>query len=289
MPDRCPTCGLALERGEQLGLLDRRVRVQPRFRRGHRVRRARRSGWSRPRPINRGRRSRSSASSSPSFSHSCSFLSRERCGWPGTSASGPSEPGDVGGNSDVNAPRWPDCIAAKMIDAAPATSDNPLLAPSTLPFGAPPFDRIRDEHFLPAIELGMRQQLAEVAAIATQAADADVREHARGARAQRRSADPRAARFSRVAGTNTNDTLQDLQVEIAPRLAAHADAIHLDARLFARVRRDLRRTRAARALARTATARRALSSRFRARRRAARRDGEGDAARAESGRVRPLR
>jgi peptidyl-dipeptidase Dcp len=122
-----------------------------------------------------------------------------------------------------------------MTDASASFNDNPLLAPSPLPFGAPPFDRILDAHFLPAIELGMREQLAEVDAIATQPA-APTFENT--LEALERSGDllTRALRaFHAIAGTNTNDALQDLQVEIAPRLAAHSDAIHLDERIFARV------------------------------------------------------
>ena len=57
--------------------------------------------------------------------------------------------------------------ATPMLTAHAATPDaNPLLAPSTLPFQYPPFDKIRDEHFLPAMEQGMRENLAEVEAIA---------------------------------------------------------------------------------------------------------------------------
>jgi peptidyl-dipeptidase Dcp len=122
-----------------------------------------------------------------------------------------------------------------MTDAARATPDNPLLAYSPLPFGAPPFDRIRDEHFLPAIELGMQQQIAEVEAIATHPAPPTFENTLE---ALERSGDllTRALRaFHAIAGTNTNDALQDLQVRIAPRLAAHSDAIHLDERLYARV------------------------------------------------------
>ena len=53
--------------------------------------------------------------------------------------------------------------------AAPALApDHPFCAPSPLPFEAPPFDRIRDEHFLPALLAGMQQHLAEVRAIAAQ-------------------------------------------------------------------------------------------------------------------------
>lgn len=51
--------------------------------------------------------------------------------------------------------------------AAPGTvQGNPLLGPSSLPFHAPPFDKIRDADFRPALEEGMRQHLAEANAIA---------------------------------------------------------------------------------------------------------------------------
>jgi peptidyl-dipeptidase Dcp len=122
-----------------------------------------------------------------------------------------------------------------MTDAAAPASDNPLFAPSTLPFGAPRFDQVRDEHFLPAIELGMQEQIAEVDAIAAQPAAATFENTLE---ALERSGEllTRALRtFSAIAGSNTNDTLQELQVEIAPQLAAHSDAIHLDARLYDRV------------------------------------------------------
>jgi peptidyl-dipeptidase Dcp len=47
---------------------------------------------------------------------------------------------------------------------------NPFYAPSPLPFHVPPFDRIKDEDYLPAIEAGMAEQLAEIARIADNAA-----------------------------------------------------------------------------------------------------------------------
>jgi len=124
-----------------------------------------------------------------------------------------------------------------MSAAAVVEAENPLLSPSPLPFGAPPFDRLRDEHFLPAITAGMAAQLAEVEAIAGQSLPATFENTLE---ALERSGDllSRALRaFHAVAGTNTNDTLQALQLEVAPLLAAHSDAIHLDARLFARIDR----------------------------------------------------
>ena len=115
-------------------------------------------------------------------------------------------------------------------------SENPFFAPSQLPFGAPPFDRIRDEHYQPAIEAGMRQQIAEVEAIAKQA---DEPTFENTIAALERSGDllTRVLRaFGAVTGANTNDTLQAIQTEEAPKLAAHHDAIFLNSELFRRVR-----------------------------------------------------
>ena len=56
--------------------------------------------------------------------------------------------------------------AGDQAEGGAAVGSNPLLVPSTLPFQAPPFDKIKDGDFEPAFEEGMRQQLAEVAAIA---------------------------------------------------------------------------------------------------------------------------
>jgi len=55
------------------------------------------------------------------------------------------------------------CLNAAAAEFGPS---NPFYAPSTLPFGAPPFDRIKDEDYQPAMEAGMAQQLAEIDAIA---------------------------------------------------------------------------------------------------------------------------
>jgi peptidyl-dipeptidase Dcp len=56
--------------------------------------------------------------------------------------------------------------------AAGAPSENPFDAPSTLPFQAPPFDRIKDSDFEPAFQKGMAQQIAEMDKIANNPAPA---------------------------------------------------------------------------------------------------------------------
>src|SRR5438309_1895742 len=67
-------------------------------------------------------------------------------------------------------------IACALLNAAQITDvfaanpiDNPLLKESTLPYHLPPFDKIKDAHFIPAIEAGMKEQLKEVDVIAARA------------------------------------------------------------------------------------------------------------------------
>lgn len=123
-----------------------------------------------------------------------------------------------------------------MTTTTPFSSDNPFAEPSTLPYGAPPFDRIRDTDYQPAIEEGMRRHLAEVAAIATQVA-APTFDNTIAALERSGDLLTRVLKtFYGVTGANTNDVLQAVQVEVAPLLAAHSDAIYLDDDLFARIR-----------------------------------------------------
>jgi len=119
--------------------------------------------------------------------------------------------------------------------AAPAQADNPLLAASTLPFQAPPFDRIQDAHYQPAIEEGMRQHLAEVRAIAD---NPEPPSFANTIEALERSGallTRATAPFFAMTSAHTNAALQAAEEALAPQLAEHADAIHLDPALFARV------------------------------------------------------
>ena len=112
--------------------------------------------------------------------------------------------------------------------------DNPFLAPSELPHGLPDTTRIGDEHYLPAFEAGMAQQRAEVAAIVE--AGAPTFENTVVALERSGAALDRVSRlfFTRVSA-HTSPAIQEIEEQVAPRLAAHADAIQLDPDLFARV------------------------------------------------------
>ncbi|MDB6114169.1 MAG: Peptidyl-dipeptidase Dcp [Lacunisphaera sp.] len=129
------------------------------------------------------------------------------------------------------------CVAASLhaADASPAMTDNPLLTESPLPFHYPQFDKIKNEHFAPAYDQGMAEQLQEVDAIAhsaqTPTFDNTILALERSGELLTRV----GTIFGNLAGCNTNPEMQKLQRSNAPKLAAHSDAIRLNPALFARI------------------------------------------------------
>ena len=120
---------------------------------------------------------------------------------------------------------------ASMLDAS-----NPFAKESPLQYGYPAFDKIKNEDFAPAFAEGMRQQMAEVDAIANNKAaptfDNTIVAMERSGRLLNRV----GTVFSSLVGANTNDTLNALDKELSPKLAAHSDAIRLNAKLYARIK-----------------------------------------------------
>jgi peptidyl-dipeptidase Dcp len=112
---------------------------------------------------------------------------------------------------------------------------NPFYAPSSLPFHAPPYDKIKDEDYQPAIEAGMDEELAEVQAIADNPATPTFENTLVAMEKSGQLLQRTMAVFRGVTGANTNPLLQKVRTEEAPKLAAHHDDIFLNARLFARV------------------------------------------------------
>ncbi|CAH0253359.1 Dipeptidyl carboxypeptidase [Massilia sp. Bi118] len=130
--------------------------------------------------------------------------------------------------------------------AAPAASapasinvldaSNPFARASTLPFHYPAFDKIKDEHFKPAFEVGMRVHLLEVEAIANNrnapTFDNTIVAMERAGQLLSRV----ATTFSNLQGANTNDNLDAIDREMSPKLAAHQDAIFMNDKLWKRVK-----------------------------------------------------
>jgi peptidyl-dipeptidase Dcp len=118
---------------------------------------------------------------------------------------------------------------------APFGPSNPFYAPSTLPFHAPPFDKIKDEDYQPAIEAGMAEELSEMQAIADNPAPPTFENMLVAMEKTGRLFRRATAAFFGVVQANTNPVLQKVRTAEAPKLAAHRDAIYLNTKLFARV------------------------------------------------------
>jgi peptidyl-dipeptidase Dcp len=144
-------------------------------------------------------------------------------------------PGESAGSATVDTGGIPRSGAAAK--PAEAGRENPFFHESTLPFHAPDFDAIRVGDFQPAIEEGMQRQLAEVDSIANESAppsfDNTIVPLERSGQLLNRV----TAVFFGLAQANTNETIQQIQTEEAPRLAAHSDSIHLNAKLFQRIQK----------------------------------------------------
>ncbi|MDE2023696.1 MAG: peptidyl-dipeptidase Dcp [Gammaproteobacteria bacterium] len=112
---------------------------------------------------------------------------------------------------------------------------NPFFAPSTLPFQAPPFDKITDSDYLPAIEAGMQQQLAEVQSIADNPAPPTFENTLVTLEKSGQLLTRVMRSFNLMTGADTDSTLQKVEEDVAPKLAANQDAILLNAKLFKRV------------------------------------------------------
>jgi peptidyl-dipeptidase Dcp len=119
---------------------------------------------------------------------------------------------------------------ARVLDAA-----NPYAAPSDLPHQLPPFDRIREEHHRPAVLEGMAVQRAEVEAVAADPAPATFANTVEALERSGRLLARATNVLFNLVGSDSTDALRAVEAEVAPLLAAHTDAILLDARLFARV------------------------------------------------------
>ena len=114
--------------------------------------------------------------------------------------------------------------------------DNPFEAESVLPYQYPAFDKIKDEHFIPAIEAGMREQLKEIDPIANNSEKPTFDNTIVALERTGRLLDRANRTFSNLNACDTNPTRQKIDKEIAPKLAAHHDEIFLNPKLFARVK-----------------------------------------------------
>ena len=114
--------------------------------------------------------------------------------------------------------------------------DNPLLTPSALPFGAPPFDRIRNGHYLPAFREAVRRAKAEVDAIVANPAEPDFANTVEALEFSGMDLDRVSGIFFNLLEAETDDTMQQIAEEVSPLLTDYELYVSLNERLFARIR-----------------------------------------------------
>ena len=107
-------------------------------------------------------------------------------------------------------------------------SENPLLHPSVLPYQAPEFDAIKDEHYRAALEQGMKMHIAEIDTIATSSEDPTFENTVVAMEKSGRFLQRATSVFYNMANSCSNETIRALQSDMAPVLTAHEDDIYLN-------------------------------------------------------------
>src|SRR5215207_4410418 len=111
---------------------------------------------------------------------------------------------------------------------------NPLLSPSTLPFGLPPFAGIEDAHYGEAIEAGLAGHLDEIQAIVDNPEPASFQNTVVAMERSGRLLERAAAAFFTLVSADSSDAIRALETELSPRFSAHQDAVYMNRALFDR-------------------------------------------------------
>ena len=136
-------------------------------------------------------------------------------------------------------------IALSMITLASCTSNNepkteaepknPFLTEYTTPFQVPPFDQIKNEHYLPAFEAGMKEQLAEVEAIVSNAETPTFQNTILPFDKSGETLDRVSNVFFNLNECLTNDEMIKIAETVLPLLSKHSDSIMMNPKLFERI------------------------------------------------------
>lgn len=116
-------------------------------------------------------------------------------------------------------------------------AENPFFASSSLPYQLPPFEEIREEHYLPAFERGMAEHLAEVDAIANSTEDPTFDNTIAALERSGQILNRTATVFFSIAASDSTDGIMAIETEVSPKLTKHSDEVGLNRALWERVKR----------------------------------------------------
>lgn len=122
-----------------------------------------------------------------------------------------------------------------VLAACTPRETNPLLQEWETPYGVPPFDEIKAEHYVPAFTQAIEEHKAEIEAIVTNPEEATFENTIAAIDLSGKLLNKVSGAFYPVNSANTNDELQAVNREVAPLMTKHSDDIQLDPRVFERV------------------------------------------------------
>lgn len=125
------------------------------------------------------------------------------------------------------------CIAMAITSCK---MENPLLSPSPLPYGAPQFDKISDEHYLPAFKAGIAEAKAEIDAITSNTEEPSFENTIVALEQSGRTLSQVAGIFYNLMEAHTNDQMQAIAEEISPMMTEYSMYVSLNEPLFQRVK-----------------------------------------------------
>ncbi len=127
-------------------------------------------------------------------------------------------------------------VAAALLALNSCKMENPLLTESKLPYGAPQFDKIRNEHYLPAFEQGIKEAKEEIDAIAGNPEEPDFANTVEAMEYAGRTLDRVSGIFFNLLEADTNDEMQEIAEKVSPMLTEYSMYVSLNKKLFERVK-----------------------------------------------------
>ena len=115
------------------------------------------------------------------------------------------------------------------------TSMNPFFTEYGTPYQIPPFEKIKEEHYMPAFTQGMKEQLEEIDVITNDPESPSFENTIVELERTGETLDKVSDVFFNLVSSNTNDQMDSIAAEVTPKLSAHSDAISLNKKLFSRV------------------------------------------------------
>ena len=128
------------------------------------------------------------------------------------------------------------CLLATLFTSIIMCAQNPLLEPFDTPYGTYPFSKIKTEHYLPAFKDAMRQHLIEIDSIVNNPESPTFANTIEAYTRSGHTLEVVEGIFFNMTESDSNDAIQQIELEVSPLLSEHGNAIRLNSKLFARIR-----------------------------------------------------